>query len=61
VALLAPGGTLVTKTLGGREGEAARTALKPLFTAVRQLGLESTRKGSSELYVVATGFRRNSD
>ena len=55
LALLAPGGTLVTKTLGGREGEAARAALRPRFTSVRQLGLESTRKGSSELYLVATG------
>jgi len=55
VALLARGGTLVTKTLGGREGEAARAALRPLFASVKQLGLESTRKGSSELYLVATG------
>ena len=59
VALLAPGGTLVTKTLGGREGEAARAALRPLFGSVRQLGLDATRKGSSELYLVATGFRGN--
>lgn len=55
VALLTQGGTLVTKTLGGREGEEARAALRPLFTSVRQLGLDSTRKGSSELYLVATG------
>jgi 23S rRNA (uridine2552-2'-O)-methyltransferase len=59
VALLAPGGTLVTKTLGGREGEATRAALRPLFASVRQLGLEATRKGSSELYLLATGFREN--
>lgn len=57
VALLAQGGTLVTKTLGGREGEAARAALKPLFGSVRQLGLDATRKGSSELYLLATAFR----
>lgn len=54
-ALLARGGTLVAKTLGGREGEEARAALRPLFASVRQLGLDSTRKGSSELYLVATG------
>jgi 23S rRNA (uridine2552-2'-O)-methyltransferase len=61
IALLAPGGTLVTKTLGGREGEAARAALRPLFGSVRQLGLDATRKGSSELYLLASGFRRNLD
>jgi len=55
--LLNTGGTLVTKTLGGREGEVARAALKPLFTSVRQVGLDATRKGSSERYVLATGFR----
>jgi 23S rRNA (uridine2552-2'-O)-methyltransferase len=55
VALLARGGTLVTKTLGGREGEEARAALRPRFTSVRQLGLDATRKGSSELYLLATG------
>jgi 23S rRNA (uridine2552-2'-O)-methyltransferase len=57
VALLRPGGALVTKTLGGRAGEDARAALRSLFAGVRQVGLESTRKGSSELYLVATGFR----
>ena len=57
VSLLIPGGTLVTKTLGGKEGELARAALKELFSGVRQLGLDATRKGSSELYLIATGFR----
>jgi len=62
IKLLRPGGTLVAKTLGGREGELARAALKELFSEVRQLGLESTRKGSSELYLLATGFQgRKSD
>ena len=57
VILLNPGGTLVTKTLGGKAGELARAALKDLFSGVRQLGLDSTRKGSSELYLLTTGFR----
>ncbi len=56
LAVLRPGGALVTKTLGGREGELARAELRRLFANVRQLGLESTRKGSSELYIVATDF-----
>jgi 23S rRNA (uridine2552-2'-O)-methyltransferase len=56
--VLRKGGTMVTKTLGGREGEAARAALRPLFAEVRQVGLEATRKGSSELYLIASGFKR---
>lgn len=51
------GGTLITKTLGGPEGEAARAELKKRFGSIRQLGLESTRKGSSELYLVAMDFK----
>ncbi len=56
-SVLRPGGTLISKTLGGREGEAARAALETLFGSVRQLGLDSTRKGSSELYLVASRFK----
>ena len=55
--VLRPGGAMATKTLGGREGEEARKALRVLFAEVRQVGLDSTRKGSSELYLIATGFR----
>jgi 23S rRNA (uridine2552-2'-O)-methyltransferase len=54
--VLRAGGTLITKTLGGREGEVARAELRQLFESVRQLGLDATRKGSSELYLVATDF-----
>jgi len=57
VATLVEGGTFVMKTFGGAEGAAAQAALKPLFERIRQLGLESTRKGSAELYLVATGHR----
>jgi len=60
-AILRPGGALVTKTLGGREGEQARAGLREVFETVRQLGLEATRKGSSELYLVASGFKANID
>jgi 23S rRNA (uridine2552-2'-O)-methyltransferase len=56
-SVLRAGGALVTKTLGGREGEIARTELRTLFPTVRQLGLDATRKGSSELYLLAEGFR----
>jgi 23S rRNA (uridine2552-2'-O)-methyltransferase len=54
---LRAGGALVTKTLGGREGEIARTELRTLFPTVRQFGLDATRKGSSELYLLAEGFQ----
>jgi 23S rRNA (uridine2552-2'-O)-methyltransferase len=56
-AVLRPGGTLVMKTFGGAEGDAARATLASAFERVRRVGLEATRKGSSELYLVASGYR----
>jgi 23S rRNA (uridine2552-2'-O)-methyltransferase len=55
-ATLRPGGTLVEKTFGGAEMETARAALRSMFGQVRLIGLESTRKGSSELYLVASDY-----
>jgi len=57
IATLRPGGTLVLKSFGGPESEAIRTALRPSFGRVKFVGVEATRKGSSELYLVATGYR----
>jgi 23S rRNA (uridine2552-2'-O)-methyltransferase len=59
-AVLRPGGSLVTKTLGGAEAEALRAELRRSYGSVRLVGLSSTRRGSSELYLVATGFRGGS-
>lgn len=56
-AILVSRGTLVMKTLGGAEGESTRSSLRDSFATVRQVGLDATRKGSSELYLLATGFR----
>ena len=56
-ATLRQGGTLVMKTFGGAEMEAERSALRGLFARVRVVGLEASRKGSSELYLVATDYR----
>lgn len=56
-AALRPGGTLAVKTFGGAEGDAARAALATAFERVRRVGLEATRKGSSELYLIASGYR----
>ncbi len=57
LATLRPGGTLVMKTFGGPESEAIRAALRPSFSRVKFVGVEATRKGSSELYLVATDCR----
>ena len=54
---LRPGGALVMKTFGGAEGEVVRTALRAVYARVRLVGLAATRKGSAELYLVATGYR----
>ena len=55
--VLAPGGTFVAKVLqGGSEAELL-TAMKRAFTTVRHVKPAASRKDSSELYVVATGFR----
>ena len=56
-AVLGGGGSMVMKTFGGSEGAAALTAFRERFQRVRQLGLDATRKGSSELYLLGTGYR----
>lgn len=54
---LAPGGKLVGKVLrGGTEGELLKR-LKKLFTKTHHFKPDASRSGSSELYVVAEGFR----
>lgn len=55
--VLAPGGGFVTKLFqGGTEGGMLVT-LKQRFASVRHAKPPASRKESSELYVVATGFR----
>ena len=55
--VLAPGGTFVAKVLaGGAEGELQKI-LKQKFEKVVNFKPESSRKDSSEKFVVATGFR----
>ncbi len=56
-ACLKTGGAIVLKTFGGDEAEETRAALVTSHRKVRRIGLTATRKGSSELYLVATGFR----
>ncbi|MEI8144771.1 MAG: RlmE family RNA methyltransferase [Alphaproteobacteria bacterium] len=55
--VLAPGGHFLCKVLqGGTEGELLAD-LKRDFTTVRHIKPQASRQDSSELYVLATGFR----
>jgi 23S rRNA (uridine2552-2'-O)-methyltransferase len=57
IKTLAPGGAFVAKVFqGGSEGNML-VPMKLCFTTVRHAKPPASRKGSSELYVVATGFR----
>ncbi len=56
--ILKPGGTFVAKVFqGGTQGELLNE-MKKSFTKVQHVKPPASRKGSSEMYVLATGFRR---
>jgi 23S rRNA (uridine2552-2'-O)-methyltransferase len=58
VELLAPGGDFVCKVLqGGAQGDLL-AALKRDFTSVRHVKPPASRADSSEVYLIAQGFRR---
>ena len=57
--ILSPGGTFVAKVFQGGSERAFLDQLKRDFEKVRHVKPPSSRKESSELYVVATGFRRS--
>lgn len=54
---LAPGGAFAAKVFQGGSERVILDAMKRDFTAVRHAKPPASRKESSELYVVATGFR----
>ena len=54
---LAPDGAFVAKVFQGGSEKAMLDTLKRNFTSVRHAKPPASRKESSELYVVATGFR----
>lgn len=56
-ALLAPGGRAVVKLFMSGAYAANLAAVRAVFADVRTTRPEATRRGSAELYVVATGFR----
>jgi len=55
--VLKPGGTFVAKVFQSGADATLMTQLKRDFTAVKHVKPASSRKDSSERYVVATGFR----
>jgi 23S rRNA (uridine2552-2'-O)-methyltransferase len=57
VKVLAPGGAFVAKVFQGGTEKQILDPLKKHFTTVRHAKPPASRKESSELYVVATGFR----
>lgn len=54
--LLAPGGSLVIKILEGPEAQVIDRRLRSQFETAKTVKLRSTRKGSTERYLVARGF-----
>ena len=54
--ILRPGGTFLLKTFTGTEVEALVKEISDCFQTVRRVRAGATRKGSSEIYVAATGF-----
>ncbi len=56
--VLAPGGAFIAKVLQGGTEKDLLDQLKSDFTTVRHVKPPASRADSSELYVVATGFRK---
>jgi len=55
-ALLRPGGDLLIKILDGPEAQVAVKRLRGRFDAGKTIKCKSTRKGSTEKYLLARGF-----
>ena len=55
--LLRPGGSFVAKVLAGGGDGTLTAALRRYFTSVKHVKPPASRKGSSEWYVVAQGFK----
>ena len=57
VRVLAPGGAFIAKVFQGGSEREMQAPMKRLFASVKHAKPPASRKDSSELYVVATGFR----
>ncbi len=55
--VLAPGGAFIAKVFQGGSEREMQAPMKRLFASVKHAKPPASRKDSSELYVVATGFR----
>lgn len=55
--LLRPGGTLVIKLFTGAAGSIVRSAIAAVFRSLRATRPDTSRRGTSEIYVVAEGRR----
>lgn len=56
--ILKPGGTFVAKVFQGGTENTLLTEIKKSFSTVRHVKPPASRKDSSEMYLLATGFRR---
>jgi 23S rRNA (uridine2552-2'-O)-methyltransferase len=59
--ILAPGGTFIAKVLQGGTETSLLATLKRQFAEVKHVKPKASRADSSELYVLATGFRGAAD
>ena len=57
ISVLAPGGAFVAKVLAGGTDAELLTLLKRHFATVKHAKPPASRKGSSEWYVIAQGFK----
>lgn len=55
--ILEPGGSLLLKILEGPEAQVVDRRIRTLFEKAKTVKLASTRKGSTERYLVARGYR----
>lgn len=55
--LLAPGGAFVVKILAGPEAQIVDKRIRESFAQAKTVKLDATRKGSTERYLVARGYR----
>jgi 23S rRNA (uridine2552-2'-O)-methyltransferase len=60
-ALLRPGGTLVAKVFEGPDLNPLVAEMRTFFGDIRRVRLDTTRKGSRELYLIARPRLRSSD
>ena len=57
ITVLKPGGAFITKAFQGGETTALLKTLKANFVEVRHVKPKASRQESSEVYLVATGFK----